>query len=121
VIRQGEFLEQLQLCDALITLSSVTAFEAILYDKPVMILNLAARFYPYVGIQEDAVAEVTREADVFNVLKKILYDRTAQEKLKLGRLKVLKIYGPPDPHADPCKIFKEFIQLKLKQPQSVGI
>ena len=68
----------------------------------------------------DSDLEVMREADVFGVLKKILYDPATQEKLKSGRLKVLKTYGPPDPHADPCKIFKEFIQSKLKQPQLTG-
>ncbi len=81
-------------CDLLITVSSVTAFQAILYDKPVVILNLASRFYPHIFIKEGAALEVNRKRDIAPTMRKVLSDHETMKMSKLSRQNVIAKYSP---------------------------
>lgn len=89
ITRDLKFEELARASDLLITLTSITGFEAILLDKPVVILNLTSRFYPYPFISEGAVAEINKVSDIVPVLRKILSDPLTQQTLAVGRKKVI--------------------------------
>ena len=80
--------------DLVITGDSITAFEAILADKPIIILTLTSQFYPHIFIEEGAALEVCKNQDIIPIIKKVLSDPSVQQALRFGRQKVMANYSP---------------------------
>ncbi|MBI3316635.1 MAG: hypothetical protein HYZ85_01345 [Candidatus Omnitrophica bacterium] len=80
--------------EMLLTGTSISAFEAILMGRPVLILNLFNTLYPYPFLEAQAAFEVTKPAEIVPTIKKILEDTNAQSQLRAGREQIRKAYGP---------------------------
>lgn len=90
----AELGELLAVSELVITSTSVTAFDAILRDKPVLVLNLWHRPYPFPFIHEKAAVEVTRKADIIPAIEKVLKDSETRDALHRGRQEIKNQYHP---------------------------
>lgn len=85
--------ELLYACDTMITKNSTTALEAMILNKPVIILNLAGQpdHVPYA--ESGAAAGVYKEEDLLTTLKKLSYDITFRKKLEDDRKRFVYEYA----------------------------
>ena len=79
--------ELLYACDVMITKNSTTTIEAMILNKPVIILNLSNQpdYVPYA--ESGAAAGVYKEEDLLPTLKKVLYDSQFRKKFEKNRKK----------------------------------
>jgi UDP-N-acetylglucosamine 2-epimerase len=79
--------ELLYACDVIITKNSTTAIEAMILNKPVIILNLSKMpdAVPYAG--SGVAVAVYKEEDLLPTLEKVLYNSQFREKLEKNRKK----------------------------------
>jgi glycosyltransferase involved in cell wall biosynthesis len=81
ICRDIDTYELLHACDLLITYYSTVALEAMLFDKPVITVNLFGKtdIFPYA--QSGAALGVYREAELVPAIRKALYDTSVREEL----------------------------------------
>lgn len=79
--------ELLYACDVMITKSSTTAIEAMILNKPVIVLNISGQlgYAPYA--ESGAAAGVYKEEDLLPTLKKVLYASEFRKKIEKNRKK----------------------------------
>ncbi len=85
--------ELLNACDALMTVSSTTALEAMMLGKPVVIINLTGRreLVPYV--KSGAALGVYQLGEIITGIKKLLYDQDFRKELEEKRRKFVYEYA----------------------------
>lgn len=79
-------------CDLLITKDSTTAQEAVLLDKPVIILNLSGEQDRVHYVQEGVAIGVYEPAALAHAIKRSLNDTQFLEELKINREKYIRKY-----------------------------
>jgi len=77
--------EALQACDVMITSSSTTALEAMILDKNVIIANLVEDPWARIFAESEATIAVKKAEDLADAVKKVLYNKQIERKLKKGR------------------------------------
>ena len=90
VLSDFDVRDLLAACDVLVTVSSTVGLEAMLFEKPVVTVNLTARdnLNPYAG--SGAVIEVTSREDITDAVTCALEDRGTRASLKRGRENFLR-------------------------------
>ena len=84
-------------CKLLITKGSTVALEAMMIDRPVIIINLSGPPITIPYIEEGAAIGVKREQDIEPAILKALYDTETRKKLKIDRDKFVRNWaGEPD-------------------------
>ena len=94
VMRELKLRDLLEACELFFTTTSTTSFDAILLDRPVVILNPASRLYPYAFIDEGAAIEVRQVWKIGATVRKVLSNREVRESLATARRNVIDRYGP---------------------------
>ena len=81
ICREADIYELLNACDLLITFYSTVALEAMLFNKPVITVNLFSKtdIFPYA--QSGAAIGVYQEKELVPAIKKALYDNSVREEL----------------------------------------
>ena len=74
VTKEMDFWDLTNNCTFLITQTSLTALEAMLLKKPVIIIDVDIAPYPMFYIKEKAVAVVTSRKELFSAIERILGD-----------------------------------------------
>ena len=79
--------QALYACDIMLASFSTTITEAIILDKPVVVVNLSGKpdFIPYA--ESGAALGVYRDQDIAPAIRKALYDRAVRQSLKRARAK----------------------------------
>ncbi len=77
--------EALYACDTMITVHSTTAIEAMILDKPVVVVNLTGQIDPMPYAQSGAALGVYREKELLPAIKNALYDENTKNQLKEAR------------------------------------
>ena len=84
-------------CDVLITKYSTTALEAMMLDKPVIVINLSGQPTPVPYAEEGAALGVYKHEDIQQAIIMAVDDEETQNKLKAGRRRFIKRWaGEPD-------------------------
>ncbi|MFN8391196.1 MAG: hypothetical protein U0136_12970 [Bdellovibrionota bacterium] len=83
----------LQGADAVLTETSTTAYDAVLADSPIIILNFDNRYYDYNFVREGVALEVSKESDLVPALYQVLGDTTTQAALSEARLRYRTKFG----------------------------
>lgn len=104
-------------CDLLITKGSTVALEAMIIDKPVVIINLmgAPGNIPYA--EEEAAIGAYKDEEIEPAMMKALYDVEARSRLKVMRGKFVRNWaGEPDGKASHriVTLMKEMISASLR-------
>jgi hypothetical protein len=81
VCRDTDTYELLNACDLLITFYSTVALEAMLFNKPVITVNLSGKADIFPFAHSGAAIGVYREEEFIPAVKKALYDAAAREEL----------------------------------------
>ncbi|MGD0644433.1 MAG: glycosyltransferase [Candidatus Bathyarchaeia archaeon] len=84
--------ESLYASDVVLTVNSTTAIEAMILDKPVVIVNLTGQPDAMPYVKSGAAIGVNREQDVHNAIFRALYDNQSQEELANGRLTFVRMH-----------------------------
>lgn len=85
--------ELLSACDLLITTWSTVGLEAMILDKPIIVINLMNRPDMTSYVERGAAIEVKKIGDGIRAFEMALYDSTAIENMKLNREKFLRDYA----------------------------
>ncbi len=96
VDRKTPFNTALRACDALITATSISAYEAIVLDKPVIGINFSSRRNPYLFAEYGAVREIDHPAELADAVRGILRDTPERRLLEEGRRRLLSDFTPPN-------------------------
>ncbi len=84
----------LHLCDlAVTTFSSTTAIEAVLFDKPVLMLNLTCRRNTLGCAREGAAIEITQVEEVAQTIRDLLYNQDVLCRLQEARQAFIRRYA----------------------------
>lgn len=75
----------LRACDVLMTVHSTVALEAMIMDKPVIIINLSRRPDAMPYAQSGAALGVYKKEDIVPAIRKALYDLKVRKELKKSR------------------------------------
>jgi hypothetical protein len=96
VCRDTDTYELLHACDLLITFYSTVALEAMLFDRPVITVNLFGKTDIFPFARSGAALGVYREEELVPAMKKALYDTVVREELarKSREFAVEHIYQP---------------------------
>jgi glycosyltransferase involved in cell wall biosynthesis len=81
VCRDTDTYELLHACDLLITFYSTVALEAMLFNKPVITMNLFGKTDIFPFARSGAALGVYQAAELVPAMKKALYDAAAREEL----------------------------------------
>jgi len=87
IIKDINTLELLYACDALITVSSTVALEAMILGKPVLIANLAGKPAQVPYVESGAAVGVYKDSDMIPIIKKVLFGNETMKKLEEPRKK----------------------------------
>jgi len=79
--------------DILLTLDSTVGLEAMLFDKPVVTLNLGKRKDRVLYAEKGAAIGVYKKEDLPLAIEKVLTDQNTIEQLKLGRKTFIEEYA----------------------------
>lgn len=81
IVKDASTLELLTLCDAVVGFESTLDYEAMILDKPVVVVNLGGRrdWLPFV--EEGAAIGAYKAEDVLPALKQALFDKDTRAKL----------------------------------------
>jgi glycosyltransferase involved in cell wall biosynthesis len=97
VVKDTDLYALISSCGLLITKFSTTALEAMMVDKPVVIINLSGQPTPVPYAEEGAALGAYRYEDIEQAILKALYDKETRDKLKTGRDKFVRRWaGEPD-------------------------
>ena len=84
-------------CQLLITKYSTTALEAMIINKPVVVINLSGQPTPVPYAEEGAALGVYRYEDIEQAILNALYDEETRGRLKTGRYQFVRNWaGEPD-------------------------
>lgn len=87
ITKDIDIYEILYACDIMLTKHSTTAIEAMILNKPVITMNFSKEADPMPYAESGAALGVYKEEDLIINIKKALYDKQTQEKLKKAREK----------------------------------
>jgi len=93
ITKDANTSELLYACDALITISSTVALEAMILGKPVVIANLTGKPDQVPYVEKQAAAGVYKDSDMLPTIKKILFDEKTIKKLEEPRKKFVFDYA----------------------------
>jgi hypothetical protein len=88
-----DFWSIASISEIILTIYSLTGFEAMLLNKPVITINLTCYpdFMPYV--RYGAALGIYKEEDLIPAIEKILSDSLTKERLKEGRKRIIEDYA----------------------------
>lgn len=112
VVKDIDLYALISNCALLITKYSTTALEAMMIDKPVVVINLAGQPTPVPYAEEGAALGVYRQEDIEQAILKALYDEETRTRLKAGRDRFVRNWaGEPDGKASQriVALMKEMI------------
>lgn len=112
VIKDIDLYSLISNCVLLIAKYSTTALEAMMIDKPVLIINLSGEKTPVPYAEEGAALGVYRYEDIEQSILKALYDEETRAKYKSGRHEFVRKWAcEPDGMASQriIKLMKEMI------------
>jgi len=89
VIKKTDLFGLLSKCRILVTYVSTVALEAIILNKPVIIVNLTGQPYEYPYIESGAAIGVCKEEDVYPAIVDVLNNPDVQNKLAEKREKFI--------------------------------
>jgi len=84
--------EALFACDLMITISSTVAIEAMVLNKPVVIVNLTGEPDPMPYVESGAALGAYQEKDVVHVIRKALFDEDVRKELEKNRKEFVKYH-----------------------------
>lgn len=93
VTKNVNLLELLNACDTLMTVTSTTALEAMILDKPVIIVNLTGRDEAAPYVKNGAALGVYQSREIIPAIEKVLYDKNTREGLENARKKFIRDYA----------------------------
>ncbi len=85
--KRDDTYEALYACDVLITFSSTTGLEAMIMDKPVVVINLTGEPEGIPYVKSGAAIGVHKEEDLVPAIKGTLYNKEVRKKLAEARKK----------------------------------
>ena len=93
IVRDFDLHSLLRLCDVVVTESSTVGLEAMILGKPVISINFSDSpdILPYA--KSGAAISVYRPSALLEALKKVLYDKRVQRKLKDAQKKFVQRYA----------------------------
>lgn len=93
ISKKFDFYTIALISELVFTCYSLTGFEAILLDKPVVGINVSC--YPDVMpyVRYGAALGAYQEEDLIPAIEKVLYDYPTRERLKAGRQKIIEDYA----------------------------
>jgi hypothetical protein len=92
IIVYSDLYELLHACDVLLTTWSTVGLEAILIDKPVIVINLMDIAAASTYVEKGAALEAKNAKDIKRTLKMVLYDPKTIEEMKINRKKYVMDY-----------------------------
>ena len=87
--KRSSIFEALYSCDIMLTINSTSAIEAMILDKPVVVVNLTGEIDLMPYGQSGAALEAYKEKDILPAVKKALYDENTKNQLKESRKKFI--------------------------------
>ncbi len=121
LISKADNHELLSLCDVVVTRSSTQAFEAIILDKPVLLINFLqsyrynnGEFNPF--MQTDCTIVANTLEEIIPSLNSILYDDEIQRELSISRKSFINKFYIEGKNAS--EQLADFIANKTEQPQA---
>ena len=114
--KSSDTYEQLFVCDVMITKNSTTAMEAIVLDKPVVVLNLGGEPDAVDYVEQGVALGVYKEEDLKPAIEKLLKDDTDLAKNRKGYIEkyLYKIDG------EATERVVNLIEEMIEQPRSGG-
>jgi hypothetical protein len=112
VVKDVDLYALLGDCKILITRFSTVALEAMMIDKPVVIVNISRVSLPVPYVEEGAAVGVYKFEDIEPAILKVLYNEQTGTELKAGRDKFVRAWaGEPDGMASQriVSLMKEMI------------
>ncbi|MDI6806455.1 MAG: CDP-glycerol glycerophosphotransferase family protein [Candidatus Aenigmarchaeota archaeon] len=79
---RSNIFEVLYACDAMITVYSTTVIEAMILNKPVIIVNLTGEKDPMPYVESGASLGVYKKGDIVEAVRKALYDKRIKTELR---------------------------------------
>lgn len=92
ITKNASTLELLTACDIIIGAESTLDYEAMILDKPVIIVNLGNRPDSLPFVRENAAIGVYKSEDVLPALKNSLFDKKTKENLAKGMAKLIEAH-----------------------------
>jgi glycosyltransferase involved in cell wall biosynthesis len=87
--RSSDTYEAINACDVLVTMSSTTALEAMIMDKPVILMDPTNDQLSLPYIDYGAAMGARTQRDLAEAIEKILKDSTVREALRAGRRRLV--------------------------------
>lgn len=115
IIVYSHLYELLHACDVLLTTWSTVGLEAMLFDKPVIVINLMDIAAVSTYVEKGAALEAKTAEDIKRTLKMVLYDPKTIEEMKINRQKYVENYTyKPDGKASErvAKLIQKMIDEK---------
>lgn len=113
VVKDIDLYALLSRCELVIVKFSTVALEAMMMDKPVVVINLPGQPTPVPYAEEGAALGVYRYEDIESAILKVLYNEETRTRLKAGRDKFVRAWaGEPDGKASQriVNLMKEMIE-----------
>ena len=85
--KRSNTYEAIYACDIMLAFFSTTITEALILNKPVVVVNLTGRLDPMPYVESGAALGSYREEDIEPAIRKALYDENIREKLRNVRTK----------------------------------
>jgi UDP-N-acetylglucosamine 2-epimerase len=79
--------------DIVFTSTSVVGSEAVLFNKPVICINLSDVEYPYRYDEHGVALLVRRESDIIPAIEAVLFDEKVKHELEVARKRVQRLYA----------------------------
>lgn len=92
IVVTKDLYELLSACDILLTTWSTVGLEAMILDKPIIIINLMNRPDQISYVESGAAIEVKRMDGIAQAIKMVLYDPKTIERLKINREKYIRYH-----------------------------
>lgn len=123
VVRDMDLYALLSSCQLLIAQFSTTGLEAMMFDKPVVTINLFGQAEPVPYVREGAALGVYRYEDIEPAIRKALFDMEIRHRLKEQRTKFVYDYAYKSDGKSSQRIvalMNEMMLQKPKPPQQPG-
>ena len=85
VTKDVDTFELLNSCELMMTISSITALEAMIFNKPVIILNLWDKPEMYPFVEYGAALEVRKQEELLPTINRIFEDNKLKKELEKNR------------------------------------
>ena len=97
VVKQIDLYSLLNECELLLTPGSTVALEAMILEKPVLIINLTKRDLSIPFAEYGAGLEISDETDLVPTIKLLLFDKNFWHKMRKGQENFIRDFvGEPD-------------------------